>query len=93
MKSKMEPTIKYYLVDEVSGKKILCKITCGTGKIFISFEGYGDCCSKDGYGEPVVIDYFDEKLKVLVYSDINQEDPTHRVDLEGALENKRKVNA
>jgi len=89
----MGMNIRNELIDEVTGKKIPFTIECNNGKMYISFDGYGDCCSKDGYGEPLVVDFFDNKLQILVYSDINQEDPTHRVDMAGAKENKRKVNA
>jgi len=79
------------LIDEITGNKIPCSISSLNGKIYIKFKGYGDCSSKDGYGEPIVIDYFNDTLKVLVWSDINKEDPTFSINLEGAKESNRKL--
>jgi len=81
--------VKYILIDETSGRKIPCKIELNNGKLFFYIEGYGDCCSQDYDGSPLVIEVWDNKLRVVVYSDINQEDPTHNIDLENARIDKR----
>lgn len=54
--------------------------------IEVRVEGYGDYDSNPGYGAQVVVDYGHEGLKALVWSDINQEDPTHSISLENARE-------
>ena len=54
-------------------------------------EGYGECTTLPGYGSPVVLDYGDGGLRVLVWADINSEEPTHTIDLSGALEAQRKI--
>lgn len=60
------------------------------GGIGITPYGYGDACASDGHGCPIVLDFDDDgHLCLWVWADINQEDPTHRIDLEGALESKR----
>lgn len=56
----------------------------------ISLDGYGDHTSPDGHGYPLLLDYHEGKLQILVWADINQEDPTHTIDLSGALESNRK---
>jgi hypothetical protein len=62
------------------------------GTLWFGAKGYGDCGSPDGHGLPVKIEWYDGDLWVLVWSDINNQDPTHKISLSGALESKRKVN-
>jgi len=58
--------------------------------LLINVEGYGDCCSSDGQGTPIFIEIWEGELRVCVWSDINREDATHRISLEGAREEKRE---
>lgn len=53
-------------------------------------SGFGDHCSEDGYGYPVLIELFEGKLRVIVWDDINEEEPSHVIDLAGAKESNRK---
>lgn len=57
--------------------------------IYLKFEGYGDKYSQDGKGTPVVIEYHQGEVRVVVWNDINQEDMTHAISLEGAREDMR----
>lgn len=57
--------------------------------ILLAFDGYGDHASQEGYGHPVCIEVYQGKLRILVWDDINQEDPTHIISLEGARESAR----
>jgi len=66
-----------------------CTIEYGENSIAIRPAGYGDAGSQDGYGCPVVIEYYDHDVRVLVWADINNQDPTHVISLAGALESKR----
>lgn len=52
-------------------------------------DGYGDFGSAEGYGAPVFITQQRGELVLYVFADINKEDPTHRIKLGGARENKR----
>lgn len=61
----------------------------GTG-LDIAFDGYGDHDSENGFGAPIYIEYYAGALRLLVFADINQESPTHVIDLSGALESARK---
>jgi len=61
------------------------------GTIWFRAEGYGDCGSQDGHGFIVKIEFYEGQLWLLVWADINSEDPTHRISLEGALESKRRA--
>lgn len=56
----------------------------------VQFKGYGDCSSADGHGSPILIENRDGKPFLVVWGDINREEPTHVIDLSGAAENLRK---
>lgn len=56
----------------------------------VGAAGYGDHDSIDGDGSPIFLEVHEGRLRLLVWADINQEDPTHVIDLEGARESARK---
>jgi len=56
-----------------------------SGKIWIQPEGYGEKCSADGEGYPIGLEIWQGKLRLIVYDDINREDP-QIIDLEKAKE-------
>lgn len=53
-------------------------------------EGHGDCGSSEGHGTPIFIELYKGELRVLVWADINKEDPTHVVPLNGARNDRRQ---
>lgn len=57
-----------------------------SNSIAIGFRGYGEAEAAVGYGRPIFIEHYDGKLALRVWSDINDADPTHTIDLHGALE-------
>jgi hypothetical protein len=59
------------------------------GSLLIGFRGFGEASAQEGFGFPVVIEQHEGRLRLIVWSDINQEDPTHIIDLEGARESAR----
>lgn len=61
---------------------------CGT--LWFKASGYGDCGSADGFGFPVKVEWYEGQLWVLVWGNINSEDPTHKISLSGARESERK---
>jgi hypothetical protein len=65
-------------------------IEADSGGIIIQPVGYGDLTSENGFGWPILMEKFGGKLQVVVWSDINQEDPTHKIDLAGAKESCRE---
>ena len=81
-------SVKGYLFDDATGKKIKAAVGFDCGKICINIDGYGEKTAAKGFGQPVVIDFFDNKLKVIVWGDIAKEDPTNIIDLKGAKEDK-----
>lgn len=54
--------------------------------IYFHFEGYGEATASPGHGYPLMIEVYDGKLRVIAWSNINEQDPTHTIDMEGAQE-------
>ena len=52
----------------------------------IGFEGFGQGTMTEGHGRPIVIEYYEGRLVLRVWADINSEEPTHVIDLSGAKE-------
>ena len=65
------------------------KIVASPRGISIEAKGYGDCGSTDGHGSPIFLEFFQGRFRLLVWSDITNEDPTHIIDLTGAREDRR----
>lgn len=57
--------------------------------LWVMPEGYGDATSSDGHGSPLGIEYYNGCLRLIVYSDINEQEP-QIIDLEKARESNRK---
>jgi hypothetical protein len=64
------------------------RITNDSFKRLSLLAGLGDFSSAPGHGSPVYLDDF-ESLRLCVWADINQEDPTHIIPLDGARESLR----
>jgi len=68
-------------------KPIRCKMYVNPRAIGIQFEGY-----EDYHGaENVLIEFDGKHPRVVIWGDINSEDPTHIISLEGAKEDMRVV--
>ena len=68
---------------------IRVRITHNQDGIFIQPEGYGDHCSIDGAGIPVLFEYWGGEPRMVIWDDINQEDSSHIISLKNAAENLR----
>lgn len=77
------------LKNQNSDGAIDVEIKHGPHGIEISPEGYGDNESADGHGSPIFIEYYEGHLRVLVWSNINDPEPTI-IDLEQARESARQ---
>jgi hypothetical protein len=64
-----------------------------SGQILVAVDGYGDCSSRNGEGHPILIEKWDGVLRVVCWKDINFQDVTDIVNLEGAKEEKRITSA
>lgn len=51
----------------------------------VEIKGLGTL-AEQGDGRTVLVEFYDGKWWVRVWADINQEDPTHVIDMSGALE-------
>ena len=72
------------------GPPLQVKLINKHGQLMIGFDGYGECGADVNTGTPVLIEVWDGKLRVIVFGDINEEDPTHVIELEAARESNRK---
>lgn len=84
--------IRDYLHDGAEGfdGKLMANVSLSGGGIDVKIEGYGDYSSQNGHGTPVFLELYRGELRLVVFADINSEEPTHIISLEGAREDKRK---
>ena len=79
--------------DDGTSRKLVTVIDGNS--ISVEAEGYNTCNIDDdckpgtGITAPVMIEAWDGELRVIVWGDINQEDPTHIISLEGARKSER----
>ena len=69
-------------------RTIKVKLLSEAGKLWIRPDGYGDKTSADGCGYPIGLEIWEGRLRLIVFDDINCEDP-RIIDLERARENCR----
>jgi len=69
--------------------EIEVNILSESGKVWIQPKGYGEKCAADDEGFPVGIEIWQGKLRLVVFDDINSEDP-QIIDMESAKETVRK---
>ena len=50
-------------------------------------EGMGTHCTPND--SPIYLEFFEGKWQLIVWSDINKEEPTHRIDMSSAFEASR----
>lgn len=63
-------------------------LLCEHGKLWIRPTGYGDSCSEDGQGFPIALELWQGQLRLVVFDDINNEEP-QILDLENARQTNR----
>lgn len=76
--------------DVENPREVTLTVSGGNQQLCIAPSGYGDKCTEDGFGEPILVELYSDELRVIVWADINQEDPTHTISLEDAREDRRK---
>ena len=82
-----EYTIKEQCPDEPS-IEIKVNILSEGGQIWIQPAGFGEKCAMDGHGWPIGIEIWQGRLRLIVFDDINREDP-QIIDLDKARETCR----
>jgi hypothetical protein len=75
--------------DGSNGREVKVKITMSHDVLAFRPDGYGDCMERAG-GIPLLLEVNEGELRVVVWEDINADDPGHIVSLEGAREELRK---
>tara|TARA_B100000446_G_scaffold15921_1_gene13465 strand:+ start:14745 stop:15479 length:735 start_codon:yes stop_codon:yes gene_type:complete len=74
---------KLFVPDNETGGELKGSYIHDNGVGF-SFDGYGDYY--DGHkGTPVYFECYNDMLRVVVYADINEQEPTHVIDMDNAL--------
>ena len=67
------------------------RVEIHTGSVVeLMVKGYGNCAMIPGAGAIAALELYEGRLRLLVWDDINNEDPLHIIDLEGAREERRK---
>lgn len=59
--------------------------------IAVMAEGYGQHDTAKGHGTPVFLELYRGELRLVVWADINDAEPTHMIPLGGARETYRRV--
>jgi len=65
------------------------EINDGVG-VSLKFDGFSTIDCQDNVGAPIHIEFYAGELRVLVWSDINKDDPTHIIPLNGAQNSNRE---
>jgi hypothetical protein len=90
MKMRMKEELRRDLRDVgESGELLEAGVTICDDYAGIFFDGSGLCGMEEGVNEVVLFEFYEGKPRLLVWADINQEDPTHVIDLSGAMESER----
>jgi len=76
--------------DITDRNEVPVEIELKQGCMFLKAKGYGDSLSEDNEGIPLMIEFYKGELRVVIWGDINQEDPSNIISLEGARNNVRK---
>ncbi len=71
--------------DPESSATLEVRVTGDNSTVSIFPNGYGDCGSEPGHGCPVFLELYQGRLRLIVFPDINDQEPTI-IDLEAARE-------
>ena len=86
-KQTMSCTIREQL-SESKQIELSCDIFCSGRQLLVRPRGYGEPSASDNEGWPIGIEIWEGKLRLIVFDDINNEDPKI-IDMEGAKETNR----
>lgn len=60
----------------------------GSGFLEVRAKGYGEKTAAEGHGSVLALEVYQGRLRLLVFADIQEEGPSHIIDLEGAREER-----
>ena len=75
--------------EEGHNSTLKVEIDNSNGVLFMRPEGYGDSHSFNGQGWPIALEIWEGELRLIVWGDINSDEYTHIIPLEGAREDRR----
>jgi hypothetical protein len=95
MPNSTEQSLETTLIDADSehAAKLPVKIVASPHGVSIYADGHGDFGSAEGHGTPVFLELHRGRLRLLVWGDINSEEPSHIIDLSGAREDRRQPDS
>ena len=85
----MTTSIQTVIKDAETGKELPINIDINEQGIFIGAKGYGEKSGNSPFATPIMVEYDHGELRVIAWSDINSEDPTHLIDMRKARESNR----
>jgi len=88
MPEKTYPIILKEQCVDVPQVEIKVNVLSESGQLWIQAKGYGEKCALAGHGRPVGMEIWQGRLRLIVFDDINSEDP-RIIDLENARETCR----
>ncbi len=77
--------------DPEHSERLRVRVAANDSAISIFPAGYGDFSSAPGHGCPVFLELFQGRLRLIVFADINEQDPAI-IDLDRAREDRRIEN-
>jgi hypothetical protein len=82
----------FTLRDEHSDRTVQVEVLLESDGLGLSVcpSGYGCFGCQDGTAGPIYLEVHEGRLRLLIWADINQEDPPHVIDLEKAREDCRR---
>lgn len=83
-------TLNTKIRDAATGKELPITIDVSEQGIFIGAKGYGEKTTYSHLARPIMIECDHGELRVIVWSNINEEDPTSVINMMGARESNRK---
>ena len=72
--------------DPIHSGSLPTRVVANHSALSIFPQGYGDFGSADGQGYPIFLELYRGRLRLVVFADINEESPTHIIELEVASE-------
>jgi hypothetical protein len=85
--------VKTTLIDHDGDRTIQVEVAEERGGLAIYPSGYGCFPCADGTAGPILLELHEGRLRLIVWDDINHEDPSHIIDLEAAREDRRRQTA
>jgi hypothetical protein len=85
--------MKMTLRDHDGDRDIRVEIVEEQGGLAIYPAGYGCYPCADGTAGPILLEVHEGRLRLVVWDDINFEDPGHEIDLEAAREDRRHTRS